>query len=554
MPPTPTPTSTKNGNGQHSGATNTGTDTYEIVDSRGKAILKETIDVPPLVIPKAAGNLGTASTTLPHIRGSMVADITREYAAAPGAAWLGAFLRSLTVPIDDITRDFGDDLYDRMLFDPQVQSATRTLKSLTIEGGISFKPAEDMKETNSSPYLFGSTNSNRPRQASEKSKEICDMFRRSMEGLEGIQSFDDWSFEMLDGCMFGNKVSEVVYGISERGKNKGMFEIRRLKTKARHSTAFVVDAWNNIQGIIVLVPGQVYPGFVEWVLTDPGKIPNILPKYKFAVFSFAPINGDPRGTSVLRAAYKPWLVKQQTIAEYVKYIARFASPSVWANTPEMSQLIPLLDQFGNVLLNSEGEPMLSNPESNLLKGLLELRNGAAMAVPFGTTISALEMSGNGEPFIKALTYYDQQITKAITQQTLATDEGEHQARAASSTHEDILMLLPVLTRKRFRRTVRRDIAEVWVKVNYGEEYLDLVPDIIIGETSDSAFASKAAAISQLAGGPFLDKSQYAAIDLDLGLPTRDSNWIQRQQEEELAQTKAEADAKTNAKKALTNVQ
>src|SRR5579871_2036028 len=53
--------------------------------------------------------------------------ISREYVAGGGWAWYGQVARTLPNSIDDATADFGDDLYERMMFDPQVASVINIL-------------------------------------------------------------------------------------------------------------------------------------------------------------------------------------------------------------------------------------------------------------------------------------------------------------------------------------------------------------------------------------------------------------------------------------------
>jgi len=50
--------------------------------------------------------------------------------------WYSNYARTLPYALDDVTSDFGDDLYDRMLLDPQVASAITVLKASIIEDGL----------------------------------------------------------------------------------------------------------------------------------------------------------------------------------------------------------------------------------------------------------------------------------------------------------------------------------------------------------------------------------------------------------------------------------
>src|SRR5215471_11018553 len=49
--------------------------------------------------------------------------------------------RTLPHAFDDLTRDFGDDVYAKMLLDPQVSAALNTLKTAILADGVEITPA-----------------------------------------------------------------------------------------------------------------------------------------------------------------------------------------------------------------------------------------------------------------------------------------------------------------------------------------------------------------------------------------------------------------------------
>src|SRR5438105_4242945 len=56
---------------------------------------------------------------------------------------VGAYLRSLPQYVDDLTRDFGIDLYDRMMLDDQVGASVETLVRKVLADGWYLRPALD---------------------------------------------------------------------------------------------------------------------------------------------------------------------------------------------------------------------------------------------------------------------------------------------------------------------------------------------------------------------------------------------------------------------------
>ena len=61
-----------------------------------------------------------------------------EYVAG-GSLWRG--VQTLPRQIDDLTRDLGDDLYERMLIDPQVQACVNVLRASVLADGVTLSPA-----------------------------------------------------------------------------------------------------------------------------------------------------------------------------------------------------------------------------------------------------------------------------------------------------------------------------------------------------------------------------------------------------------------------------
>ena len=172
------------------------------------------------------------------------------------------FLRGLPHYVDDITREFGDDLYERMLQDPQVASCIAVLKCSVMSGGVTLEPAD--KSTPDS--LAG---------------EIADFCRRSLAGL--ARPLTDTLFEMLDGIAYGNKVAELIYKLPDTGPDTGRLTLADIKVKPRRAVSFVVDTFNNVVGLLGLIPGQGYPVLLEGFIGDPPDTPNLLPRDKFAV-------------------------------------------------------------------------------------------------------------------------------------------------------------------------------------------------------------------------------------------------------------------------------
>lgn len=433
--------------------------------------------------------------------GKVTADPRRQYVAGSGLAWYSNYARSLPWAFDDLTADFGDDYYERMLFDAVVSSCVTIYKASVLEEGIALAPAIDDKDD--------------PRY--DKSKLMLEYCQRVIDDLD--PSMDDTLWGMLDACAYGNKVAELNW--SDERTYTGMQHLRlvSIKVKPRRSTAFVVDTYLNVLGLVARIPGIGVPVQTGTILAiaEPGQLENMLPRSKFAVLTFRPKDNDPRGTSILRPANTAWYNKMQTWPEYLRYLAQFASPGLIGFTPPGAEAMPPTDGLGNPIPGP-----LVYPEQQMVATLTQWRNGAALAFQAGALVTPVQSQGEGRAFLSAFDEYDRQISKAILTQTLATGEGQHQARAAASVHQDVLTTLIRQGRRAVVRMLRRDVLQQIIRLNFGEQATqELTPKVSLGNVEQVDFGTTANAIAALVKARYLDPSQYPAVDELLNLPARD---------------------------------
>jgi hypothetical protein len=436
-----------------------------------------------------------------------------ELVAALNGVWSKDQARALPLPFDDLTTDFGNDVYEQMLLDPQVSAAVVVLKTSILEDGLMLSPAvEDQEAPN---Y--------------ERAVEVRDIARRMFDRLD--TPLDDVLWAMLDGLWAGNKVAELVSEL-QTVDGKQLLQLTAIKPKPRQAVAFVVDAYMNVLGLIGARPGQAGPTSPAAPILAPDSS-QIIPRDKFAIFTHRPVDGDPRGTSVLRSAYTPWWRKRQLEPEYLKYLAQFASPAVWAAPPEgvedsldQDPLGNLVDGAGAPLEDPDAEgadlPEPISPADELLALLLDWQNSAVLVVPPGTSVNVVETRGDGQAFLSAFDHSNAEIVKAVLAQQLATEEGRHQARSAAQVHQDVLDTLVRQAKRALLRMVYSDILVPWVARNWGDEAAEsLVPVPSLGTTEQQDLAPLMTAVAALMRAAYFHSSQLPALDALLGLPVRD---------------------------------
>lgn len=417
------------------------------------------------------------------------------------------------MPFDDLTRDFGNDIYAEMVKDPQVCAALVVLKASILEDGLMLKPAIEDQE--GAKY--------------EKAVKIRDLAVRMFERM--TTPLDAVLWNMLDALAYGNKVAEQVHEWQTVKGEGRLLMVKALKPKPRQAVSFVVDPYMNVIGVLGAKPGE---GSVSHRPVLTAGAAEIIPPDKIMYLTHRDEDLDPRGTSILRAAYEPWWKKRQLGPEYLHYLSQFASPSVWATPPEGSTAAPNTDAIGN-LLDSDGavvedpddedadidEPLSVHDE--LLAVLMAWRNGYAMVAPHGTQIHTVEMLGDGSPFLNAFVLYDAQIVKSILTQSLATEEGQHQARSAASVHQDVLDTLVRQLKKAVLEMVHGQVLVPWVQRNWGDEAAEeLTPVPSLGTTERQDLPQIMTAVAALMRAAYFHSSQLPALDDMLSLPVRDA--------------------------------
>lgn len=420
---------------------------------------------------------------------AIAASATREYISGTADIRLGSYLRALPLYIDDITRDLGDDIYERMCLDSQVYSCLEIYKLSILEGGWSLQPS------------FGDKD-NVPKIHKRRAKKVMQFCERVIKQLE--QPMERTLYELLAGAHLGSKLAEVTHvRVNDIFDRKVRVHIKSIKVKPRRCISYVVDAFTNVVGFLANIPGQSLPVYRGSMFQEIDQIPNLLPRDKCILYTHNPQDNDPQGRSVLRPVYDPWWHKLQAKAEFIRYLSLYAVPSVYGVCGEKAQ----------------GQNNLT-AEQIMANALQTLRSGSAAAFPFGSTVGNLSVPGNVSIFTTALDWYDRQIAKGILGQTLATEEGQHQARAAAETHRDIMDTILLSPRKLLSTTIRNDLLRVLVRLNFGKQWArHYTPHFVIGSTSPKEDMSiVASVVASLIGCGFLAPNQYAFYEEKLGLP------------------------------------
>jgi hypothetical protein len=448
------------------------------------------------------------------------ADPTREYVPSRTQGYY-PFLQALPPYIDDISQQFGMQVYQQMLVDPVVYSSLGVYRLAIIANGWEIVPSL----TRSDPDY-------------EIAFKMCQFVRENIENLE--TPYDNILEQHLQALAFGSSVNEQIYYVDH-----DRLRLKDIRDKPLQNSIFVVDSFYNTVGILTQrFPGQNFPAgsyipidFSAIGMTKPNEafdisnvIPGMLPRSLFSILTNEIKLNDERGHSALRAAYQAWWLKQQIIAEHLKMLSQFGSPSVVGKTAPNAVAQQFLDSNLNPITDpATGLPMQRTAEQLLAEVLESLQNGSSIVVPSGSEVNTLETHGEGAAFINSLNFYDRQIAQAITYQSLATQEGMHQARASSETHQDILSL-GILRRKQWLATQqRREVFKRLLMYNFdmtGKKIARYVPKLSLG--LGDGFPMSPNSIASLMGtgyfGVVPDPAQMERLDERMGLPRREARY------------------------------
>lgn len=444
---------------------------------------------------------------LPSIEATLStqADLAKSYVASQFYGLIPA-LQSLPHAFDDLTEEFGVDVYERMMKDSEIAANVGLLV---------------MSSTSQTARFTPSLQPNNPEFA--KSLFVSKFFQWMFDNLEE-NFWENRRALVREGLTFGSGIGELTYKIVTTGPYSGYYALQGIRPLCIKDTAFVVDNFNRTVGLIPtklpimkLPVGSMIPlttstdGSGKFQINDQ-LVDSIVPRSKFWVLTWDPRRGDPRGRSILRPSYLPWWVKQQTVSELMAWLAKYAQPSLWGTTAPNAATVCITDP-------ETGAVTEIKPTQVLLESMMKFRGASAIALPHGAELNVLNVSSSGEIFLKVLAWANREITRGILMQHMATSDSEHMARSAAETHQDVLSLLIVNLRTWQAESLRTDIVGPLTVANFGEKYAHLAPKLDLGD--GDGFPITPMEVAQLQYASWFTPDQMAVLDRLLGLPVRE---------------------------------
>lgn len=425
------------------------------------------------------------------------ADISRDYVASSFMAHL-PILQALPHVFDDLTKEFGVEVYERMAYDSECAA---NIDVMTLASCIN------------PPRFVSPIPADDPRH--DRAVRIVHFFEWMFRDMR--VPFNNSRQSIVDSALkFGSAVAELDFKVKEY-EGIEYLVVDAVRPKEIKETAFVVDGYRSIVGIIpTKIPNLTLPigSYIPLSWQSDGLqakdklIKHLLPRAKFMILTWRPKADDPRGSSALRPAYTAWYAKQQILNEFLSWLARFAQPSLWATTAP--------DALPQCITLPDGREIRTEPTEVLLQALLQFKNASVMALPHGSQVNTIDVTGSGDIFLNGVDWANKEIARAILKQHLATGEGQHQARASSEVHQDVLSLIIVFLKNWQAESIRRDIVIPLTIANFGDA--ELAPIVDLGD--GDGFPITSDEVARLKSSGYLSDDQLAALDKILGLPVR----------------------------------
>jgi hypothetical protein len=346
----------------------------------------------------------------------------------------------------------------------------------------------------------------------ELAEEISAFVRRNL--FEHCSFFlRTYKAQMRGAFNLGHKASEIVLRLETEGVDKGKLVLDRLKVKPNRSTAFVVDEFYNVLGLVAVRRGQTA------ITTGQISPENVIPLEKFVVCTFETEDEDPRGVSQISAAYDPFCDKKDTRAQFKVWRKKCAVRSFIATTAEKAQAVQVKNDDGTPKI-VDGVPVTKTPAKAVSETLANMKNDTVAVFSFGTVVTPLDADGTGEQFERAYRINNQEIRKAILLQSGATGEADKGGLGKAGKEVDERVLnRRINSFRRDRELELYSLAKTLVELNYGRDKAHLTPGISLGDAEKSDFGALLAAYADV--GYTLHESQFDEIDRKLGNPKRD---------------------------------
>lgn len=344
---------------------------------------------------------------------------------------------------DDLVVKKGLEIYDEMKKDDQVKPALFIKKLGRLSGKWQVKPASKKARDVEIAKFYEDT-----------LKEMPGTFIKTMLGL----------MTCLD---YGYSISEVVLKYLENGKHKGKIGLKAIKSRKPHDFEFKADEHSNLEKLIQYQNG----------------ISKELPPNKFIIWSWNPEWENWYGVSDLKAAYRPWWMKDVVTKFHGIFLERYPSP---------------------VFIGRYPQGLAEKEKTALLNALEDLQIKTSTIVPQGVVVDTIEVGKSGSAiYDKAIEKFDKQICRSILVPDLLgmSNTPSKGSYALGRKHFDVFLWVLYHLGKTTEEMLHEQLTIPLIDLNY---QVDEYPRFVMEEITEESMETKAKILVQLTQAGLVD--------------------------------------------------
>lgn len=396
--------------------------------------------------------MATRIDITPTANGKPLSDPAREYVVGGslgGFSGNGGFV--LAQVYDDIVRTFGSRVYELMELDSAIAAALWMLQAGTIGDGLLLSPKIQAEP--------GKVVSRRGKRRDIKlAGEIFEAGQRAVDGL-GDGVMDQALVGLLAGLTRGCKLAEQVFTLSEEGEDRGKQMPTVFDVKPNWAWAFNFDRFMRVRSY------RCWTAEDGWADVEPSH---------FTRFTWRPVDGDLRGSTVLRPAYSPFNLMMQAYPDYGEYLRKFASASLVLTAGPNAE-----DKYYTDPTTGQQVP-LTVAQQMVNAGLL-YRQHSILGLLNGQTAQLIQSQGTGQAFLNGFDFFERQMFRAVILSTRPMQEAKHGSKADAESGLDIFGMAVASVRETLAGCVRGQFLRRWVELNWGPEVAKrLTPEVRFG--------------------------------------------------------------------------
>jgi len=379
-------------------------------------------------------------------------ELTQEYVVGGRGYYASEILSGSGY--DALYPNFNPETRRRMRYDSEVVSSVEFLVDSVFADGIA--PVSVVTDEEHPEYTLA--------------KEIAAFCAKATE--RPVRSVEAVMREVFrDTYYSGVKVAEIVLKVTDDGDTI----LDRINPKPNESTAFVVDKFYNVLGLV----GANSNGTLATSINPTEN--EIIRRDHFVILTFELENNNPVGVALIKAIFEAWCEKRETRPQYKEWKRTSAIPKKFGTAAPGAKMLDVIED-GQKVKNSDGSPKQITAERALLMALEGFANNSTVTGPNGTTVEQLEVNGTGIQFLNSYKFNNSEIRKGILGDSVTTGQDDKGVKAAKDVAMNVVELRVKSFKNAVAECVKRDLYRLLTVVNFGADKAHLTPNASLGDT------------------------------------------------------------------------